>query len=48
MMSGLEKYAIIKAHESNRNKIENSAKPKYEIDEYDLPFIEEVYEKFSL
>ena len=35
MISGLEEYAIIKAHESNRDKVENSVKPKYEIDEYD-------------
>ena len=43
MISGLEEYAIMKAHESNRYKVENFVKPKYEIDEYDLPSVEEVY-----
>ena len=46
-ISGLEEYAIMKAHESNRYKVENSVKPKYEIDEYDLPSIEEVYEEIQ-
>lgn len=36
MISGLEKYAIIKAQESKRYTVENSVVPKYEIDEYDL------------
>ena len=47
MISGLEEYAIMKAHESNRYKVENSVKPKYEIDEYDLPSIEEIYEEIQ-
>ena len=47
MISGLEEFAIIKAHESNRYKVENSVKPKYEIDEYDQPSIEEVYEEIQ-
>ena len=47
MISGLEEYAIMKAHQSNRYKVENSVKPKYEIDEYDLPFIEEVYDEIQ-
>lgn len=47
MISGLEEYAIMKAHESNRYKVENSVKPKYEIDEYDLSSIEEVYEEIQ-
>lgn len=47
MISGLEEFAIMKAHESNRYKVENSVKPKYEIDEYDLPSIEEVYEEIQ-
>ena len=47
MISGLEEYAIIKAHEAKRYKVENSVKPKYEIDEYDLPFIEEVYDEIQ-
>ena len=47
MISGLEEYVIMKAHESNRYKVENSVKLKYEIDEYDLPSIEEVYEEIQ-
>lgn len=45
MISGLEAYAIKKATESKRYKVENTVNPKYEIDEYDLPLIEEVYEE---
>lgn len=33
MISGLEEYAIVKAHEAKRYAVENSVKPKYEIDE---------------
>lgn len=47
MISGLEDYAINKATESKRYKIENTVNPKYEIDEYDLPLIEEVYEEIK-
>ncbi|MGN1052647.1 MAG: GIY-YIG nuclease family protein [Candidatus Scatosoma sp.] len=47
IISGLEEFAIAKAHEANRYKIENSVKPKYEIDEYDLPSIEEIYEEIQ-
>lgn len=47
MLSGLEEYAIIKAHDSKRYKVENTVKPKYEIDEYDLPSVEEVYEEIQ-
>lgn len=47
MISGLEEYAIVKAHEAKRYAVENSVKPKYEIDEYDLPLIEEVYEEIQ-
>lgn len=47
MISGLEEFAIMKAHVSNRYKVENSVKPKFEIDEYDLPSIEEVYEEIQ-
>lgn len=47
MISGLEEYAIIKAHEAKRYTVENSVKPKYEIDEYDLPLIEEVYDEIK-
>ena len=47
MISGLEAFAINKAHESKRYKVENAVNPKYEIDEYDLPLIEEVYEEIQ-
>ena len=47
MISGLEAYAISKAIESKRYTVENSVNPKYEIDEYDLPLIEEVYEEIK-
>lgn len=47
MISGLEAYAINKATESNRYKVENTVNPKYEIDEYDLPLIKEVYEEIK-
>ena len=47
MISGLEAFAISKAHESKRYEVENSLNPKYEIDEYDLPLIEEVYEEIK-
>ena len=47
MISGLEAFAISKAHESNRYKVENAVNPKYDIDEYDLPLIEEVYEEIK-
>ena len=47
MISGLEEYTILKAHESKRYKVENSVSPKYEIDEYDLPSIEEVYDEIQ-
>lgn len=47
MISGLEAYAIAKAVEAKRYKVENAVNPKYEIDEYDLPLIEEVYEEIK-
>ena len=47
MISGLEAYAIKQAHEAKRYRVENSVNPKYEIDEYDLPLIEEVYEEIK-
>ena len=47
MISGLEEYAILKAYESKRYKVENTVNPKYEKDEYDLPLIEEVYEEIQ-
>ena len=47
IISGLEEYAISKAWESKRYKVENSVKPKYEIDEYDLVSIEEIYDEIK-
>lgn len=47
MISGLEAYTIKKAAESKRYRVENTVNPKYEIDEYDLPLIEEVYEEIK-
>ena len=47
MISGLEEFAIIKAHESNRYQVDNSLKPQYETHEHDLPSIEEVYEEIQ-
>ena len=47
MISGLEAYAIGKAIDSKRYKVENTVNPKYKIDEYDLPLIEEVYEEIK-
>ena len=47
MISGLEKFAIIKARESKRYKVENTVDPKYKIDEYDLASIEEVYDEIK-
>ena len=47
IISGLEEYAIVKARESNRYKVENTVNPKYEIDEYDLASIEEIYDEIK-
>ena len=47
MISGLEKFAIIKAQESKRYKIENNVVPKYELDEYDLAAVEEIYDEIQ-
>lgn len=44
---GLEAYAINKASEAKHYKVENTVNPRYEIDEYDLPLIEEVYEEIK-
>ena len=45
MISGLEAYAINKATDAKRYKVEKTVNSKYEIVEYDLPLIEEVYEE---
>ena len=47
MISGLETYAITKATECKRYKVENSINPRYEIVEYDLPLIKEVYREIK-
>ena len=47
MISGLEAYAISKITESKRYRVENAVNPRYEIDEYALPLIEEVYEEIE-
>lgn len=47
MISGLEKFAIMKAQESKRYKVENTVVPKYEIDEYDLASVEETYDEIQ-
>lgn len=47
MISGLEAFAIGKAIEAKRYEVENTVNPKYEIDEYDLPLIEEVYDEIK-
>ena len=47
MISGLEKFAIIKAQESKRYKVENTIVPKYEIDEYDMASVEEIYDEIQ-
>lgn len=47
MISGLEKFAILKAQESKRYQVENTVVPKYEIDEYDMASVEEIYEEIQ-
>ncbi len=47
MISGLEKFAIIKAQESKRYKVENTVVPKYEIDKYDMASVEEIYDEIQ-
>lgn len=47
MISGLEKFAIQKALESKRYTVENSVVPKYEIDEYDMASVEEIYDEIQ-
>ena len=47
MISGLEKFAIIKAQEAKRYKVENTVVPKYEIDEYDMASVEEIYDEIQ-
>lgn len=37
----------MEAAESKQYKVENTVNPKYEIDEYDLPLIEEIYKEIK-
>lgn len=48
IISGLEEYAIVKARDSKRYKIENTINPKYEIDEYDLASMRKFTKKSNL
>lgn len=47
MINGLEKYAIEKAYSSKRYEVENKKPNCFEIDEYDLPSIEKVYDEIE-
>ena len=47
MISGLEKFAIDKAQESKRYRVENSVTPQYKIREYDLVSVEEIYDEIQ-
>lgn len=47
IISGLEKYAIEQAQQSKRYTVENHVNPKYRIDQYEQPIIEEIYEEIS-
>lgn len=47
MINGLEKYAIEKAYSSKRYEVENKKPSCFEIDEYDLPSIERVYDEIE-
>lgn len=46
-ISALEKYAIDQAWASKRYSVENKIDPKYRIDQYQQPIIEEVYEEIA-
>lgn len=47
IISGLEKYAIQRAIDANRYRVDNKTVPKYKISEYDLPLVEEIYEEIE-
>ena len=47
ILSGLEKYAIQKALAANRYDVDNKTTPQYNISEYDMPIIEEIYEEIE-
>lgn len=46
-ISALEKYAIEKAASSKRYDVENKVDPRYEIDEYQKPVIEQIYDEIA-
>lgn len=46
-VSALEKYAIEQATASKRYAVENKVDPHYEIDQYQKPVIEQVYEEIA-
>ena len=46
-VSALEKYAIEQASESKRYTVENKIDPKYVIDQYQKPTIEQIYEEIA-
>lgn len=46
-ISALEKYAIGKAASSKRYEVENKVDPRYEIDEYQKPVIEQIYDEIA-
>ena len=47
ILSGLERYAIQKAIDANRYRVDNKTVPKYKISEYDMPLIEDIYEEIE-
>lgn len=47
IISGLEKYAIQKAINANRYRMDNKSVSKYKISEYDMPSVEEIYEEIE-
>lgn len=46
-ISALEKYAIGKAASSKRYDVDNKIDPRYEIDEYQKPVIEQIYDEIA-
>lgn len=46
-VSALEKYAIEQARASKRYTVENKVDPKYKIDQYQKPTVEQIYEEIA-
>lgn len=46
-VSALEKYAIEQATESRHYTVENKVDPRYEIDQYQKPTVEQIYEEIA-